>query len=129
MFLAVGFLMPFEWLVSEEAISAGLEETDGAQRAVISMESYKFTPHEIVAQVGIPLELTLQNDSFLVPHNFLLDSPDGKRLMEVGVASGESQNVHLTFTEPGIYPFYCDKQLWFFPSHREQGMEGRIIVR
>ena len=27
-------------------------------------------------------------------------------------------------TKPGTYSFYCDKQLLFFPNHREEGMEG-----
>jgi len=99
------------------------------QQVLIRMESYSFMPSEIVVEAGKPVTLTLSNESFLVPHNFLLDDPSGIRLVDADISSGDTQAVTLTLTEPGIYPFYCNKKLLFFPSHREQGMEGRLIVR
>ena len=96
---------------------------------LISMESYVFTPSETVVGAGQSLTLILHNQSFLVPHNFLLDDPHGVRVLEADLSSGESQTHVLTLTEPGVYSFYCDKQLLFFPSHREEGMEGRLIVQ
>ena len=105
-----------------------MEEPFG-QEVTITMESYSFTPSEVVVEAGKPVTLTLSNESFLVPHNFLLDDPSGIRLINADISSGDTRVVPLTLTEPGIYPFYCDKKLLFFPSHREQGMEGRLIVR
>lgn len=99
------------------------------QQVKISMESYSFIPPEFVVEAGKPVTLILSNQSFLVPHNFLLDDPDGIRLVDVNISSGDTEEVILTLTESGIYPFYCDKQLLFFPTHREQGMQGRLIVR
>ncbi|MDH4193240.1 MAG: cupredoxin domain-containing protein [Nitrospirota bacterium] len=99
------------------------------QQVLIRMESYSFTPSDVFVEVDKPVTLTLSNESFLVPHNFLLDDPNGIRLVDVDISSGDTRAVTLTLTEPGIYPFYCDKKLLFFPSHREQGMEGRLIVR
>lgn len=99
------------------------------RHVIIRMESYVFTPSEIVVEAGNTIILTLVNESFLVPHNFLLDDPGGTRLVEAEVSSGDRQDVTLTVTEPGTYPFYCDKQLFFFPNHREEGMEGRLIVQ
>ena len=96
---------------------------------VIDMESYVFTPSEVTIDVGKPITLILNNQSFLVPHNFLLDDPHGVRVLDADISSGESQSFTLTLTEPGVYPFYCEKQLFFFPSHREEGMEGRLIVQ
>jgi plastocyanin len=93
------------------------------------MESYKYSPSEVVVEVGKPVTLTLSNQSFLVPHNFLLDDPSGNRLVDADISSGDTQVVTLTLTEPGIYPFYCDKKLLFFPKHREEGMEGHLLVR
>jgi plastocyanin len=58
-----------------------------------------------------------------------LENSQGLRILEADISSGESQTHDLTLTEPGIYYFYCDKQLLFFPTHREEGMEGRLIVR
>lgn len=107
---------------------SGMENPSG-QQVLIRMESYSFSPSEVVVAVGKPVTLTLVNDSFLVPHNFLLDDPKGTRLADINISSGDTQVVTLTLTDPGIYPFYCDKQLLFFPSHREQGMVGHLIVR
>ena len=104
-------------------------EVSNAEEIVIDMESYVFSPSEITVDVGKPITLILNNQSFLVPHNFLLDDPHGVRVLEADISSGESQSFSLTLTEPGVYPFYCEKQLFFFPSHREEGMEGRLIVQ
>ncbi len=100
-----------------------------SQEMVIDMESYIFTPSEVRVNRGQMSTLILRNQSFLVPHNFLLDDPHGIRILEADISSGESQTHALTLTETGIYPFYCDKQLFFFPSHRDEGMEGRLIVQ
>ena len=113
--------------LSQELSSQSDMATSG--QIVIDMESYAFTPFEISVVVGTPLKLILRNQSFLVPHNFLLDDPNGDRVLEIDISSGESQSHTLTLSEPGIYPFYCDKQLLFFPTHREEGMEGRLIVQ
>ena len=104
------------------------EQTGGSEVQTIKMESYTFTPHDLTAEVGKPIQLLLMNESFLVPHNFLLDSPDGVRLIEANVDSGEQVTIQFTPTESGVYSFYCDKQLLFFPNHREEGMEGSLTV-
>ena len=105
------------------------QEGSNSEAIVINMESYVFSPSTITAKLGQPITLIVTNQSFLVPHNFLLDNPHGTRVLEADVSSGESQSHVLTLTEPGTYPFYCDKQLFFFPTHREEGMEGRLIVQ
>lgn len=104
-------------------------QVSSSQEIVIDMESYVFTPSEVTIGVDKPFTLILRNQSFLVPHNFLMENPHGVRVLEANVSSGESQTHTLTLSEPGIYPFYCDKQLLFFPTHREEGMEGRFIVQ
>ena len=114
-------------VLSQEPMSQS--EVSNSRSIVIDMESYVFSPSEITVDVGEPITLILNNQSFLVPHNILLDDPNGVRVLEADISSGESQSYTLTLTEPGIYSFYCDKQLFFFPSHREEGMEGRLIVQ
>lgn len=106
-----------------------LEQSDSGSRILIRMESHQYTPDEISLNVGQTVTLVLQNESFLVPHNFLLDDPDGQRIVEIDVPSGKQVTVEFTPAMAGIYPFYCDKKLLFFPSHRDQGMEGRMVVR
>lgn len=128
MFVTTWLLLCAHPAFSEEPLVLQPDK-DGVQRATITMESYVFAPKELVVELGKPVELTLQNDSFLVPHNFLLDSPDRERLVDTNVSSGDTETVQITLTTPGTYPFYCNKQLLFFPNHREEGMEGTIVVR
>jgi plastocyanin len=114
-------------VLSQELLSQS--EVSKSREIVLDMESYVFTPSEVTIDVGKPITLILNNQSFLVPHNFLIENPHGVRVLEADISSGESQTHTLTLTEPGIYPFYCDKQLLFFPTHREEGMEGHLIVQ
>lgn len=102
---------------------------DGIQRGTMLLESYSFAPHHIIVQVGQPVELILSNESFLVPHNFILNVPEAGLMIEKNIISGNTETIQFTPTHTGIYPFYCDNQLLFFPSHREEGMEGKLEVR
>lgn len=104
-------------------------EGDGVQRATIIMESYSFSPDHLAVQAGSPLELTLKNESFLIPHNFVLEAPSIGLTINRTVSAGETSVVQLPPLQPGQYTFYCDKQFLFFPNHREEGMEGRLDVR
>jgi len=130
---AVGLVLPLIlWGGSRIALSQELlpqSEASNSREIVIDMESYEFTPSEVTIEAGKAITLILNNQSFLVPHNFLMENPHGVRVLEADISSGESQTHTLTLSEPGIYPFYCDKQLLFFPTHREEGMEGRLIVQ
>ena len=72
---------------------------------------------------------SLKTQSFLTPHNFVLDYPDADLQHDVSVDAGDSVTIRFSVQTPGTYTFYCDKQLLFFPSHREEGMEGRLEVR
>lgn len=131
-FVVVLALLLTLWVGTPSALSQELlpkMEVSNSQEIIIDMENYVFTPSEVTIGVDKPITLILRNQSFLVPHNFLMENPHGVRVLEADISSGESQTHTLTFTEPGIYPFYCDKQLLFFPTHREEGMEGRLIVQ
>ena len=122
-------ILPSEVPAQMSRPSVSLMDNRSEQHVVIDMESYQYTPAEIVMKAGQTLRLTLKNQSFLIPHNFLLDNPAGTRIIELDLSRGEMQDVQFQPSVPGIYSFYCDKQLLFFPSHREQGMEGRFLVR
>lgn len=102
---------------------------DGVQRASITLDSYSFTPAHLVVQAGKSVELTLTSVTTLTPHDFILKEPTAGLSVVQEVGPRETAKVIFTPTKPGIYVFYCDKKLPFFPSHREQGMEGRLEVR
>ncbi len=104
-------------------------DADGIQRALIVLDSYAYTPPHISVQAGLPIEFRFENQSFLTPHNFVLDYPDVALQHDVSVDAGDSVTIRFSVQTSGTYTFYCDKQLLFFPSHREEGMEGRLEVR
>lgn len=104
-------------------------DQDGVQRATVQLDSYSYSPNHLIVQVGKPVELTLVSVTLITPHNFiLLDSAAGLAV-EQDIGAGKTVVVRFTPTRPGLFPFYCDKKLPFFPSHREKGMEGRLEVR
>ncbi len=104
-------------------------DAEGIQRAFIVLDSYEYAPVHISVEAGVPIELQLENQSFLTPHNFIIDYPDVGLQHNVSVDAGDSATIRFLVETPGTYTFYCDKQLLFFPSHREEGMEGRLEVR
>ncbi len=100
---------------------------DGVQRATIVLDSYRYEPAYLIVLSNRPVELTLTSVTTLTPHNFVLN--EGGLALNVDVSAGKT--VVLKFSPPpiGTFAFYCDKQLLFFKSHREKGMEGRLEVR
>ena len=103
--------------------------SEGIQRAFIVLDSYEYTPPHISVEAGAPIEFQLENQSFLTPHNFIIDHPEAGIQQDVNVDAGDRVTIRFVAQTPGTYTFYCDKQLLFFPSHREEGMEGRLEVR
>lgn len=114
---------------TNEAILVLQPDADGVQRATIVLDSYSFAPRYISIQAGVPTELRLENQSFLTPHNFVIDHDVLDVQDDINVSAGESVMVRFLIRTPGTYTFYCDKRLLFFPSHRKEGMEGRLEVR
>jgi heme/copper-type cytochrome/quinol oxidase subunit 2 len=106
-----------------------LPDTDGVQRATIILDSYSYSPNHLIVQKDKPVELTLHSVTFMTPHNFVLKEPAAGLSIEEDVPAGKDKIVRFTPTQPGTYPFICDKKLLFFKSHREKGMEGQLEVR
>ena len=114
---------------TEQEVLVLQPDADGIQRAFIVLDSYAYTPSHISVEVGVPIEFQLENQSFLTPHNFIIDHPDAGLQQDVNVDAGDDVTIRFVAQVPGTYTFYCDKQLLFFPSHREEGMEGLLEVR
>ncbi len=106
-----------------------VDQLDGIQRATIILDSYSYTPNHLIVQAGKPVELLLTSITTITPHNFLLKNEAAGLSIERDVGAGRTVTVQFTPMKPGIYPFYCDKKLLFFPSHKEKGMEGTLEVR
>lgn len=100
---------------------------DGVQRVDILAGSYFFRPNHIVVTVNRPAELKVRKEPGIVPHNIVAKSPEAGFDFDVSLES-DPQVIRFTPTKTGSYPFYCDKKLLFFESHREKGMEGILEV-
>jgi plastocyanin len=133
--LVLIFALPSSPLVAQEKPAAPPAPvtaevgSDGVQRATIVVDSYSFTPAHLIVKAGKPVELTLTSVTVLTPHDFVLKEPAAGMSVAQEIGPRETANVTFTPTKPGVYAFYCDKKLPFFPSHREQGMERRLDVR
>lgn len=104
-------------------------DRDGVQRVTIVVDSYSYTPSHLQVDVGKPVELILNSVTIITPHNFVLKDPTAGLMIEEDVPSGKGTIVRFTPTQRGLFPFYCDKKLLFFKSHRDKGMEGLLDVR
>lgn len=101
---------------------------DNVQRLEITVDSYSFTPSRFVVKQNIPVELTFKSVSWLVPHNFVLKSPEAGLTIDQEIGAGETTVIRFTPTRIGEFKFSCTKKLLFFPSHEDQGMVGSLVV-
>jgi len=100
---------------------------DGVQHVRIEGGSYFFRPSRVIVRVNVPVELTVSVDSSLVPHSFVIQSPEAGVVVDQSL-SRDAKTIRFTPTAAGKYPFYCNNKLLFFKSHREKGMEGLLDV-
>jgi len=99
-------------------------DADGVQRVRVVAHSYWFEPNRIVVKAGVPVELTIKNAAFGVPHNLTcFDQDAGIELSEnLGLFRGR-KTARFTPAKPGQYEFYCH-----VGSHAKKGMKGTLVV-
>lgn len=127
---SMGWCIAFAVATVCAASTAGSDETadraavgaDGVQRVAIVGGSYFFRPDHVVVRAGQPLEFSLRMESGVIPHRFVLESADGKVVVDVSLAQ-EVKTIRLTLAA-GRYTFHCPNRLLFLASHRERGMAG-----
>ena len=97
---------------------------DHIQHVRVTTHSFWFEPNRIVVKRGIPVELTIRNGAFLVPHDFSCEAKAAGIEVDqkVGMFHG-SKIVRFTPTRAGEYPFHCDVD-----AHAKKGMMGALIV-
>jgi plastocyanin len=101
----------------------------GSEAVTVTLADHRFTPDRLEVRVGQPVALTLVNRDRITPHNITLLNKAAGLDIDTDVPAGTSVTVEFTPSAAGTYTFYCDKKLPFLKSHREQGMEGTLIVR
>lgn len=102
---------------------------DGVQRTTVILDSYSYSPNHLVVENGKPVELNLTSITMITPHNFILKDSAGNLSVEQDVGAGKTVVARFVPTQPGLFPFFCDKRLWPMPSHRDRGMEGILEVK
>ncbi|MBX3331842.1 MAG: cupredoxin domain-containing protein [Nitrospira sp.] len=102
---------------------------DGVQRAKVILDSYSYSPNHLVVESGKPVELTLTSVTTIIPHNLIIKDSAGNLSVEQDVGAGNTVIARFVTTQPGLFPFFCDKRLWPMPSHRDKGMEGILEVK
>lgn len=100
-----------------------------AQQVTVHLGDYRFQPETIEVVAGRPVELTLVNDDKITPHNFTLKEPAAGLDLDANVSGSESTTLRFTPQTAGTYPLYCNKKLPFMKSHRERGMEAKLVVK
>jgi len=102
---------------------------DGVQRAEVIADSYSYTPDYLIVKPNIPVELSLQSKTWLVPHTFVLKDAEAGLDIKQDIPAGKRVLITFTPTRPGTFTFYCDKRLLFFKSHEDRGMKGTLEVK
>jgi len=131
--LSVGFAVPpgsraADKPSSEPGVIVPIDK-DGVQRLTMILDSYSYSPDHIIVQAGHPVEVLLKSVTTITPHNFIIKDEAAGLSLDRDVGAGKSVTLRFTPAQKGIFPFYCDKKLLFFASHREKGMEGKLEVR
>ncbi len=110
----------------EKTVTASVN-AQGVQVVDVLGGEYFFDPDRIIVKVNVPVELHVKKTKGFVPHDIMMESPEAGMKFKEAISSDGSV-IKFTPTKTGTYPFYCDKKLLFFESHREKGMEGKIEV-
>lgn len=107
-------------------VIASMDE-QGVQHISIIAGSYFFQPEHILVEVNKPVSLSIAKEPGLVPHSFVLQSPEAGLSIDIAVDT-EAKVVTFIPLKSGQFSFYCDNRLLFFKSHREKGMTGILEV-
>ena len=94
----------------------------------VKLGDYKYMPGDIQLVVQQPVILRLTNTDLMTPHNFIIEYDSDGLDTNVDVSPGDTVEVHLMPLVAGTHTFYCSKKFLFLDSHREKGMEGKLII-
>lgn len=89
----------------------------GARRIEVTASSFAFDPDGLTVEAGEDIAIVLSSEDAL--HDFTVDELDA----HVAAGAGDTGEGGLRADEPGTYTFYCS-----VPGHRDEGMEGTLVV-
>ena len=88
----------------------------GDTKTGVTVQLFQFRPSPLAVQMGTPVTWINQDD---ITHTITSGTPDkrdGRFNIQLG---GKGQSGSVEFTQPGVYPYFCD---------RHQSMRGEIRV-
>jgi plastocyanin len=101
-------------------ITDGSASDDQAVKEItVTAKEFSFSPASISLKVGDKVKLTFKNEGKM-EHNFVIDELEVETIM---VSPGEEDTVEFEVTEKMEVSYYCS-----VGSHRQLGMEGKLIV-
>jgi|SRR5208282_1574146 len=99
-----------------------LSEKQSKKVVELKAESFNFEPNNIRAFEGDTILFRVENSSDST-HNFTITNPQQQILKSVDLPAKKAVDINVSFAEPGVYEFYCDK-----PLHSFFGMKGQVEV-
>jgi plastocyanin len=99
-----------------------VSEKESEKVVELKAESFKFEPNNIRVFEGDMIIFRIENSSDSA-HNFTITNPQKQILKEVALPSKKVVDINVSFADPGVYEFYCDK-----PLHSSFGMKGQVEV-
>lgn len=117
-----------EAVAPTEETTPGAEESDGGAGATGTLEAsadpggqLEFEQDSLQVGAGT-VTIDFTNEAS-VPHDFVIEGPDGNDIGGTDVITSDSTTAQVEL-DPGSYTFYCSVE-----GHREAGMEGALTVK
>jgi plastocyanin len=110
-----------------EKVYRAVVDPDGIQKVKVLAGDYFFDPNYIIVKVNLPVELTINKQPGIAPHDIVIKAPEAGLDIKEDIGK-EPRVIKFTPTKTGKYPMHCSKKFLFFKSHRERGMEGILEV-
>lgn len=82
-----------------------------------------FDPTTLTAKAGQPIQVTLDNSSGKLAHDFDINEGVASPVA-VTAQPGQTATVTFTVNQPGTYTFFCNQ-----PGHQQAGMKGTLTVQ
>jgi plastocyanin len=98
------------------SIQAAVRESSD-KNAAIAIQTFQFRPTPIEVRAGTLVTWTNQDD---ILHTVTSGTPESRDHRFEAPLDGKGASSTMTFTQAGIYPYFCD---------RHQSMRGEIRVR
>lgn len=99
-----------------------LSEKESEKVVELKAASFKFEPNNIRAFEGDTIVFRIENSSGST-HDFTITNPQKQTLKNIDLPAGKTVDIKVSFADPGVYEFYCDK-----PLHSSFGMKGQVEV-